>query len=456
MFSVMLSVAGSPGLVQGWRRLGAARRVPRHLRPHLLGTAAAMGYLLLAYLSQRDTSPPILLFIVLLGMEWLLYLLFLQLARKSPALPSKAGIVVWAIIFRLIGLTALPIYEDDYNRFLWDGWVFANYGNPYAEAPIEYRSDPAVGEHMEAILHSVNYPEVKTIYGPVLELGFLIANTISNGSLTALKFIFLIPDLVIIFIFLGRGRVRHLAYYAWCPLVVFETAFNAHPDIVGVCLFFIAYLNLRGKRFATSAACCILSLGSKITGGVLLPFVLLKGGIRSWAAAAAVATVLYLPFVLQGSAAEFSGLKTFARYWEFNSSIFALGKALLGSEPARISAMLIFVTILGAYWIASYAGKYRHPPVDSILGWFIFLAPVINPWYLQWIVPFAAFKFRWWSTVACAAVFLSYLRGSTLPGSALADFAHPSWLRPVEFGLIAVALAVDLRIRYRKRLLTDA
>jgi hypothetical protein len=50
-----------------------------------------------------------------------------------------------------------------------------------------------------------------------------------------------------------------------------------------------------------------------------------------------------------------------------------------------------------------------------------------------------------------AVVSLSYLTRQNLGQGVLDGFGHPAWVRPVEFGLIALAMIVDLcRLRQRK------
>jgi len=52
---------------------------------------------------------------------------------------------------------------------------------------------------------------------------------------------------------------------------------------------------------------------------------------------------------------------------------------------------------------------------------------------------------------ALAAVSMSYITRQNLGQGVLDAFGHPAWVRPVEFGLIALALIVELcRLRQRK------
>ena len=69
---------------------------------------------------------------------------------------------------------------------------------------------------------------------------------------------------------------------------------------------------------------------------------------------------------------------------------------------------------------------------------------MINPWYLLWLLPFAAIFPSAWAWTASGAVLLSYVIGIHLDDYTLQAYQQPTWIRFLEFGLILLALAVDL------------
>ena len=75
-------------------------------------------------------------------------------------------------------------------------------------------------------------------------------------------------------------------------------------------------------------------------------------------------------------------------------------------------------------------------------------SPVINPWYLLWLLPFAAIAPSVSAWTASVAVFLAYVTGLNLNDGDLQPYQQPAWVRPLEFGLILLALAYDL---FRRR-----
>ena len=71
------------------------------------------------------------------------------------------------------------------------------------------------------------------------------------------------------------------------------------------------------------------------------------------------------------------------------------------------------------------------PRGDWIYGLFLFAAPVINPWYALWLLPFAAIYPSLWAWTASWALFLSYITGLNL-----GDY-RPGTVRPSGLGQTA-------------------
>ena len=78
---------------------------------------------------------------------------------------------------------------------------------------------------------------------------------------------------------------------------------------------------------------------------------------------------------------------------------------------------------------------------------FFLLAPVVNPWYLLWLLPFVALRPTAAGVTALAVVSLSYACGLNLGIDSLGAYGHPGWVRPVEIGAVAAALLWDWRRR---------
>ncbi|MCY3590049.1 MAG: glycosyltransferase 87 family protein [Acidobacteria bacterium] len=417
-----------------------------------VGCWCVLGYAALAFLARQTGEPDLRAFLVLAAWTGLpVFGLFFHFRRTGEPFPVSR-LLFWAIAFRLIGIVGGPFYEDDFYRYLWDGYRFATAGTPYGAAPEEFFVDPAVPVLFQGVLDGVNYPELPTIYGPVTQVVFLVAYWIKPASVAVLQAILIGVDLAVVALLLRLAPARNVLLYAWCPLVVKETAFTAHPDGVGVCLLLAAIVLARDRRFWTAAALLGLAVATKTFALVLAPLVLVRARPKHWALFAVTLAAAYLPFVVAGGT-DLVSLLTFARDWEFNSAVFGLLGTFMPPSGARLVVGLLFAAFWGSYFLRYVRkGQRGIPRGDVLFGVLLLLSPVINPWYLLWLLPFAVLCPSFWAWTASAAILLSYMTGLNLPDYTLQPYAQPLWVRGLEFGLIGLALAVDWTVRRRRKM----
>jgi alpha-1,6-mannosyltransferase len=402
------------------------------------GLVACVAWAWLARASWEVTQVPVAGLLAAVGLAWAATLLAWSAARRGEVSPRR--VVVWALAFRVLGLLGDPVLEDDHYRYLWDGYRFAVSGSPYAEAPADHFADPEVPESFQAVLDHVNYPTVPTIYGPVCQVLFLLGYAIAPAQVWALKAILLVLDLAALAMLARLAAPPALLLYAWCPLLVQELAFTGHVDSAGLFLLVAALLAFRRRRDAALGALLALAVGVKLPALVAVPALLLRASRRAAAAFAATLVLLHLPFLLLDGAAAGAGLSTFLGGWEFNSTGFAVVSALLGGPAARPACALLFgLAYLAFLWRSRGARDRDIPRLEVAFAAFFLLAPVVNAWYLLWMLPFVALRPAAWSVVALAVVPLAYVHGLTLPASGLAPYEHPEWVRPVEVGVVLLA-----------------
>ena len=414
------------------------------------GIVGLVGYAVLAYYSRGHLGEPGLgAFFALIGWVAVPWIVVFAVFRGCPETLPVARLMFWAIAFRACGLFGIPLFEDDYFRYLWDGYRFAETGTPYAWAPVVSFADVDVPPALQRVLDQVNHPDIPTIYGPTSELVFLLGYLVAPASIVPVQLLLIGFDILLIRMLLSATAPSFALLYAWCPLVIKEIAFTAHPDGLGACLLFAAVL-LRHRRHATAAAICLaFAVGAKVFALLLVPFVLARAGPRPWLTFVGVLALLYLPFVVQGGT-DMTALAVFAASWEFNSAMFGLLNQWLPATQTKWLLGAGLFVLGAAYW--RHHGRHGPgtiPRGDWVYGAFLFAAPVINPWYALWILPFAAVYPTRWAWTASLALFLSYLTGINIGTFDMDPFAQPGWVRPVEFGLILVAVAID--VRYRKR-----
>lgn len=398
-------------------------------RSAVASTLILTAFLALAWLAQ---SPPVhaLSFVMSIGLAWFAYALFF--ASQELSLSTLRWATVCAIAVRVTGIWSHPVYEDDWARYLWDGFRFLADGTPYGAPPLSYFDAASLAPAWRAILAQINNPEIPTIYAPSLQYVFAASAWTAPTSLTALKSLFVIFDLGLWALVARLGGYRAGLRYALCPLVIFEISFNAHADVVGAFLTVASFALLRKGRSIESGLAFGLALACKPFAIIIAPsFVRSRWCVVSLGAGVAL-VALYAPFILIG-ATEQAGLQYFAHWFEFNSLGFAVLKEAWGDPAARILGLALGCGLSGAL-ILRWLLRERNtlPPVDTWLTALLLFAPVINPWYLLWAVPWASLRPNPISWSIFPAISVAYLTAGVIGIADRGFYDHPVWVRPLE------------------------
>lgn len=481
--------------------------VKRHREIVISGTLSLLGYLYLALNSRAYAELSLLeMWAVCLSCALLSFYVCWHYSKAERRLEPDTFpvllMLVFAVLFRLAGVSTFPILEDDFYRFLWDGRMTLETGSPYSWVPADFFGDLHgfnINDHYEEILGSINHPEVATIYGPVLQTIFAAAYVIAPGELWPLQIIFALADIGIILLLLRLTKARYVLLYAWSPLIIKEFAISAHPDVVGAFfLVFAFYLyNLAGNTTQHSknskrvlpikklwfwiAVCLALATGVKIFALIFAPL-LLRFQWRCWLLYFACLLILALPFALgfnpnlnqsfNDSSNHIThlllgiqsvwlpeGLKAMAIDWLFNAPLYYLAQTFISIAMAKSLLLGSFVGVAGIYFFRLYFKRQYLPiRIDRLYGLFFLCIPVFNPWYLVWLLPFAAIYPSRWAWTASIALLLAYASGINLMSSTL-NFTLDSYQlyqQPIEilglqFGLIAVALTIDCLGQQKKK-----
>ena len=420
---------------------------------HSSGFVTAALYLSLALNSHGHHHQLATLLSVYFAASVVLILCYAYLREQPlPLLP----IFCWALVFRVIGLFAIPPLEDDFYRYLWDGYIFANYGSPYGIAPAEFFTDPNITPQWQAILDGINYPELATIYGPGLQYSFLFSYWLNPGSLITLKTVLIGADIALLLLLSRVVTTPSLLLYAWCPLLIKEIAFTAHPDSIGLLLLMAGIFLHRANAVNSGALCLAAAVACRPFALLMLPLLMTNKPVQSVSVFGLGLLLLYAPFLTDGQT-EFMILLNFGQQWEFNSAGFALLTGFMSNANARIVSALLLCLLVAGYWYYYFQHSSRRiPRGDWLFGILLLLSPVINPWYVLWILPFAAIYFSYWAWTTTIVVVLAYVTGLNLNDPILPAYNHPVWLRPLEFIPIACAFAVDIYRQQRGRVKTAA
>ena len=414
---------------------------------HLIavGIFSFLGYLFLAFYSRGTFGDPNLVgFFTCIALVGLPAVGLFTFATRQGREFSITSILFWATLLRLCGLIGVPLFEDDYFRYLWDGYRFAMDGTPYGTTPFDFFDDPSVPQSFQLILNGINYPDLPTIYGPTTEVTFLIAYWLSPGKLVGLQLILIFMDVALIWFMRTECSSRFLFLYAFCPLVIKEIAFTAHPEAIGILCLVGAVMCRKRNAEVPLGILLGLAIGARVFAWILVPFLLLRTGWKAWVSLAVTLGLLYIPFVLQG-ATEFETLGAFARHWEFNSLLYGMLSQFAGSDLSRLVMGVLLVCGITLYFLKYYRKTtFEIPRGDLLLGCLLLVSPVINPWYVVWLLPFAIVYPSFWAWTSTYAVFLSYVTALNLGLIDQDPFSQPLWARVLQFALVLAAICVDL------------
>ncbi len=354
---------------------------------------------------------------------------------------SKKTVLLFAIAVHIIGLFGQPLFEDDHYRYLWDGYRFIESGTPYGIAPDQFYADTSVPEKMQRVLDGVNNPSVPTIYGPVLQYFFAIGYWIAPAEFLLIRIFLCLVNLSLVALLLRKADAANVLLYAINPLVFKEIALTGHPDIILAMMLYLAWLFQDRYKPYLSGFFFGLALATKISALPTMAWLLWQRRIVAIPIAALILVLTYLPFA--GASNDTSGLLVFANQWQFNAGPYAWFANGFGDRSARIICLLITVVIM--FWIQyKVRNNDAFPPWHRVFGCLLLFSPVINAWYLLWLLPFSVFYRDVWPWFAAAALMLSYATGVNLDLETIEAFTVISWAATVQWLLIAIGISIDL------------
>jgi Glycosyltransferase family 87 len=385
---------------------------PRGIRPWLwlgAGELVAVGMVL-----APDARRSLPIFLALFAASSLVALL----AARSLSASGPAFLLLCGGALRLTLLCRAPDLSDDIHRYIFDARIAAAGLSPYAAAP----RDPAVRAVAPDLLPRVAHGELKTVYPPVAEAAFRAAGWIGPG-VVPMKALFAAADLAVVPLVLALGGPQAgyaAALYAFHPLAVTESAGQGHVDSLGVALLLASLVLLDRRRSAASGALFALSALTKyVPLAATAP--LARRGRWAFAGASILTGVAVWAAASRPGASPASGLPAYANRWEFNSLLYPAAVSLIdrAEAPARAkSAFLDLKERLGhPPWTRRvfpyfYSGFFARAALAVVLaaalatiGWRVrrtetavfaslavalLVSPTLHPWYLLWLLPFAA------------------------------------------------------------------
>jgi hypothetical protein len=344
--------------------------------------------------------------LALYGTAFVAYLVALVASRGL----SRRGLLVAlgvALVWRA-ALVAAPPFNDDINRYVWEGRIQQHGGNPFQW------SDRPTMEHWaplrDEIWAGINHRHMPAIYPPLFQLAAWGVTTV-HDSVTAMKVFLVLCEMTTLGLLawaLRRRRLppERLLIMAWSPLALVEIAGAGHNDAFAVMWLVAGLVALDLDRPLLSA----LAMGAGSMAKLLPGFV-----AAAWArryrpghvlAAMAVIAVCVWPYVDAGRTL-FHSLSRFARYWRFNETLFAPLAAVLGSHTAAVRSGA-GLTLLLALFLAWRRADTVTAAV-AVVAASLLLSPNVLPWYALWFVPLLVLRDEPAALLFTGTVSLAYM-----------------------------------------------
>lgn len=436
------------------------KRVP------LFFTLLVIQALLYAWLFWPDYNQPHVqrFILVAVGLS-ICWVLSLYLVGANASLKRVSGAVVIAgliagALFRavvVVGAGERTYFSDDVYRYVWDGRLLQHGLNPFEFAPVDAEYDARLMplEDNEVYPH-INHPTFPSIYPPVSQYMFYLADLLSDSTVYGFKIISLLFDILTLFALRALLKANNLpAWYVliyWlAPLVILEFSLSAHHDLLLLPFLTLALLYQSRDKVIATALFLTLATLTKFIVALALPALLLsfvgRKRLKFALTVAVTAAVIYAPFWFWFEPpALFGSLLDYLTQWQYNGSLYTLlerSLSLISEHSPAIARGIVagmLLTALGAITLR-VADKVKAAFVCLLA--YAALTTTLFPWYLVVFFPFITLYRGGAAISLMSLVWLSYwgLSGQLETGL----WYDNLWLRALEYIPFYVLLFAGLK-----------
>jgi hypothetical protein len=349
---------------------------------------------------------------------FLLYYAAYKLIRGQTSRRWGTTMMIFAAAFFVILALAYPIGAADVFDYMLGGRILAHYRvNPYTHSGADFMPGDPFAPYAPYYRHPSYYGPLWALLAAGTNLLAGAGNLLANlWAFKALALIFYLADVGLIYLIVRELRpdqaLDAALLFAWNPLVLFETAVNAHNDVVMMAFVLLAVYLFQRQRYHGMIAAVVASVMIKVASAFLLPvFVLaalwalpnrqrrivflITGGL----VAMGVTALLYLPF-WEGKQILTMG----RRFGMFTSSFPTLLMLLLRFRLSHESAKQIASSLATGVFAAFYVWQVwrLRSSVESLIHtsyiltsfFLLFICLWFQPWYIIWVIALATLLSR--------------------------------------------------------------
>ncbi|MFH1486522.1 MAG: hypothetical protein ABIH46_10655 [Chloroflexota bacterium] len=339
--------------------------------------------------------------------------LVFNISREPLSRWAKVLILLFPLLFALTLLFAYPATAADVYDYTVQARVLTEYhDNPLVVPPGAFPDDP--------FSPYVVWQAAPSFYGPFWLLLSAIPSLLAGDDLLsniiAFKFLamaFYLGSAILIYLILSETkpsfRLSGTVFFAWNPLVLWETIANAHNDTVMVFFALLAVCLFVRRRKALALPVLALAALTKYTASLIFPLFLAsflgeKGKQRrvtislfaGLALSAIVTLLLFYPF--------WSGPGTFDALAERMELVTASPAAVVfyalesSFSPDELGSFLKTATMvvfgLVYLWLVARAARgftaMLHAAHDAIFFYLLIACLWFQPWYVVWLLGIGA------------------------------------------------------------------
>jgi hypothetical protein len=408
--------------------------------------ASGLATMVLHLHLARAAAPSLNTVLLHFGILFVVFLAALTPARVLGQSQARR-VLLWTF---LVGGVSLAVYipsplllSPEVQRYRWDGAAAEAGYNPYQVTP----DTPILEPIRETIDAPIPRPGRGALYPPLAELLFYAMARFNANTVVHYRILFSALAFLggLAFLPLCRGAevpVTRVIVFLWHPLLILETAANAHIEALAVFFVLASLALLINRHQLTPVASLAVAVLTKAYPLAMLPLYVRRVPPYRILLFFLMLVGACLPFI--GAGRElWRGVFDYMGNDRFNAGLYlgfeALFRFLGHPEWAWLAvgaaglavAFTLYVTDDGSNASILRRGFYLVVPP-------ILLGPVLRPWYLLWLIPFLALV---GPRNPLRMAFL-YLSGSVILSYLAVDWGHlPWWVTVMELGPVPLLAA---------------